>query len=119
MPLMQKIGHFWVKMSNFNIFVYRVSIDCPGMLLGVHLGVHLDMWMVGWLKPWLLLSYATVYTANPVFKGHLNIPKKVSLHHRFLNMDKTQDTVLRKCPLITECPPIGVSLEDRLYLPYT
>ena len=26
-----------------------------------------------------------------------------------------QDTVLRKCPLITGCPLIGVSLEDRFY----
>ena len=27
-----------------------------------------------------------LYTVKPVFKGHLNIQEKVSLHHRFLNM---------------------------------
>ena len=59
-------------------------------------------------------------TVKPVFKGHLYIREKVSLHHRcpFITGSLTwgrYDTVLRKCPLITGCPLVTVSLEDRFY----
>ena len=49
---MQKIGNFWVKMSNFNHFFikkYRVSIGRPGMLQGVHTNVRASIWTRGWL----------------------------------------------------------------------
>ena len=59
-------------------------------------------------------------TVKPVFKRHLYIQEKVSLHDRcpFATGSLTwgrYDTVLRKCPLITGCPLVAVSLEDRFY----
>ena len=56
-----------------------------------------------------------MYTVKPVFRRHLNIPEKVSLHHRFLDMEKVKDIGLRKCPLITGRLLVGVSLEDMFY----
>ena len=69
----------------------------------------------------IILKYNTV---KPVFKGHLNIPEKVSLHDGcpFVTGSLTwgrYDTVLRKCPLITGCPLIAVSLEDGFYFVLT
>ena len=60
------------------------------------------------------------HTVKPVFKWHLNIPENVSLQDRcpFVTGSLTwgrYDTVLRKCPLITERPLIAVSLEDGFY----
>ena len=54
-------------------------------------------------------------TVKPVFKGHLNIPEKVSLHDRCPCVTGSLkwgrwDMVLRKCPLITGCPLVAVSL---------
>ena len=66
------------------------------------------------------MKFSVFITVKPVFKGHLNIREKVSLHDRcpFVTDSLTWerwDTVLRKCPLITGCPLIAVSLEDRFY----
>ena len=61
---------------------------------------------------------AYICTVKPLFRGHLNIPEKVSLHDRcpLITSCLTWSrlgTVLRKCPLIVGCPLIRVSLEDR------
>ena len=61
-----------------------------------------------------------ICTIKPVFKGHLNIPEKVSLHDRcpfitgFLTCER-YNTILRKHPQITGCHLIGMFLEDRSY----
>ena len=58
------------------------------------------------------IHYVSICRVKRVFKGHVNIQEKMSLHDRFvtcrfLNMGKTTLYILRKCPLIT------VSLEDK------
>ena len=73
--------------------------------------------MVRW---WGVRGWGVNATVRPVFKGHLYIQEKVSLHDRcrFVTGSLTWgrwDTVLRKCPLITGCPLVAVSLEVRLY----
>ena len=67
-----------------------------------------------------ILSEAISCTVKPVFKGHLNIPEKVALHGRcpFVTGSLAwgrYNTVMRKCPLITGCPLVAVSIEDRFY----
>ena len=58
------------------------------------------------------------HAVKPVLKGHLYIREKVSLHDRcpFITGSLTWGRLdtSRKCPLITGCPLIAVSL-DRFY----
>ena len=40
---------------------------------------------------------------RPVFRGHLNIPEKVTLHDWGIFVTGFKDTIRRNCPLITGC----------------
>ena len=77
-------------------------------------------------KLYIISNTVNVYNLNsntvkPAFKGHLNIPEKVSYSDRCLFIESfltwaTLGISLIQCLLITWCPLIGVSHEDGVLL---